>query len=708
MADLNQPLLTLVGDILDPAVADLQALDTAQIHFERRVGPGSSLPERDVALSLLWLAGTRVQLHKLRGARHTLTHMRTRFRGRYKDLERVADFLEVRILFEEGENRQASEMLDKLQVNSEDPRVRKRLQSFRHYMRGELLAAIGQETVANDEFQRALDALKGEAAQRVDLALTAEIYNGQGAALTKMGELERALASYGRGATVAEHIGFQLSLARAQRGRGTLYSRMGELDRATEFLKDSLRLCQETRSPYGIIRACISLGRAHYAAREYSQALVYFEEARVQCGEGRYPTEEAEVASRIGDILVTEGRYSQAAEFYDLDLQLATAAGNQKSRAHALKNVGRIQRLLTNYDRAEVSLEEARALFSRMNDAEGLSTTLLQLVLSFVEQGKATQAREALETMKDAAERSGRPLERGLARMLEGMVLRREGRTEEATEHLHVSLKVLSETPGFYTVLCTMELGLVSEESDSLETSVHYYGEAVQLARKLRLHDMEKRALDLLARVDRAEWARLLHHQGPASPEQSAVSHVYLSIIMFELRGTGALMGRSSEDVTRIVDGFFDYANRAVVDYGGVLSKLMGTRVMGVFGLGGGCDPVEALRCGRVVLEALNGLLAEAAPGGGMGVAVSIATGEAMAGMLGPIDRREHTVLGVPVELAFDLMSAASSGEILVCPATNQAVGAQVAHPIPREIPMVEGRRIVAYVAATPALTRRQ
>lgn len=707
MADLNQPLLTLVGDILDPAVPDLQALDTAQIHFERRVGPGSSLPERDIALSLLWLAGTRVQLHKLRGARHTLAHMRTRFRGRYKDLERVADFLEARILFEEQQYPQAAEYLDKLQINTEDPRLRKRLLSFRHYMRGEILAGRGQETVAVDEFQRALEALKGEAAQRVDLAFTAEIYNGQGAALTRVGELEKALASYGRGATVAEHIGFQLSLARSQRGRGSIYSRMGELEKATDYLKESLRLCQEVRSPYGIIRACISLGRAHYAAREYSQALVYFEEARVQCGEGRYPTEEAEVASRIGDILVTEGRYGQAAEFYDLDLQLATAAGNQTSRAHALKNVGRIQRLQGNYERSETNLEEARALFSRLNDAQGLSTTMLQLVLTFVDQGKATQAREALETMKDAAERAGRPLERGLARMLEGMVLRREGRTDEATEHLASSLKILAQTPGFYTVLCTMEMAQLCEELASVPASVQHYRDAIQLARSLRLHDIEKRALDHLARVDRAEWARVLHQQGGGPSEQSSVSHVYLSVIMLELRGTAALMGRPPAEVTRVVDGFFDFANRAIADAGGVLSKLMGTRVMGVFGLGGGCDPSEVLRCGKVVLESLNGLLAEAAPGMGMGVAISLATGEAMAGMMGPIDRREHTVLGVPVELAFALLATTSSGEIMVCPATFQAVSGQVAHPIPREVAMADGKRIVAHAVATPALTRR-
>jgi class 3 adenylate cyclase len=708
MTDLNEPLLALIGDVLDPENAEMAALDTAQIHFERRVGQGSNLPDREVALSLLWLAGTRVQLHKLRGARHTLAHMKTRFRGRFPDLEQLADFFEVRVLFEESELSKASEALDRLDVEASNSRTRKRLESFRGYMRGEILTAQGQTAGALKSLERALERLKGEPPHRVDLAFMAEIYASQGQALLKAGELEQAEACFNRSFTVATHIQFPLSMARSLRGRGQVFSRMGQLEKASEQLRESLRVSQEVRSAYGIIRSSISLGRAYYAAREYTNALLFFEEARVQCGEGRFPFEEAEVHSRIGDILVTEGRYSQAADFYETDLHIATSTGNLTSRAHALKNVGRIQRLLGNYERSEQSLEEARGLFSRLNDHQGLSTTLLQVVLSFVEQGKVTQAREAVESLKAASNRTGRPLEKGLEQMLEGMVMRREGRIKEAADELEASLAELSTVPGFYTVLCTLELAQLYEEWGVLDRCVHHYGEAVHLARQLRLHDMEKRSLDLLARVDRAEWARLLHHQTSASVEQNATGHVYVAVLLMDLRGTSSLMDRPADDVSRIVDLYFDQVNRAIKDTGGVLSRILGTRVMALFGLSGSCDPGDALRCARKAMDAVAAEQGHSVEEPLVGTAAAIATGEAISGLMGPIDRREHLILGGPIEVANDLLSATTTGEILVCPATMQAAGNQMAHPIPREITLSDNhRRIVAHVATTPALARR-
>ncbi len=708
MTDQNEPLLALIGDLLDPTDADLQALDTAQIHFERRVGQGSNLPDREVALSLLWLAGTRVQLHKLRGARHTLAHMKTRFRGRFPDLEQLADFFEVRILFEELEMAKAAEALDRLDVQDADSRTRKRLDSFRNYMRGEILTFQGQTTGALRSLDRALDRLKGDPPHRVDLAFMAEIYASQGQALLKAGELDEAMACFNRSHTVAAHIRFALSMARSLRGRGQTFSRMGELEKAAEQLRESLRVSQEVRSPYGIIRSSISLGRAYYAAREYTNALLYFEEARVQCGEGRFPFEEAEVHSRIGDILVTEGRYSQAAQFYETDLEIATSTGNLTSRAHALKNVGRIQRLLGNYERSEQTLDEARGLFSRLNDHQGLSTTLLQLVLSYTEQGKVTQAREAVESLKAASNMAGRPLEKGLAQMLEGMVTRREGRTKEAVEELDASLRDLSEVPGFYTVLCTLELAQLYEESGVLDKCIVHYGEAVHLARELRLHDLEKRSLDLLARVDRAEWARLLHQQSSGQIEQSALDRVYVSVLLVEMRGTTWMMDQPGDETARTVDRYFDHVHRAINEFDGVLSRIMGSRIMAVFGLGGSCDPTVALNCARRAMEAVNADLAPPGQETELGAAAAIATGEALAGMMGPIDRREHSILGGPVDLAADLMSSAATGEILVCPTTMQAVANHVAHPVPREVTLPDNsRRIVAHVATTPALARR-
>lgn len=703
MPDLNEPILSLIGDVLDPAVPDMQTMDTVQLFFERQVGENSELQSRDVALALLGSAGTRIQLNKLRGARHTLAHMKTRFRGQYRDLEQIADFFEACILFREGELAKAAELTERLEVHSEKLRTRKRLECYQNYLRGEILVASGRPDGALRYLDRALDRLKGEASQRVDLGLTAVIYNCYGRCLSKLGRYQEALISFGRANTIASHISFILLSLRSIRGRGQVLARVAPLEEAVAQLRESLRISKEACAIYDIVVAAIALGRAYYLSRQYSNALLCFEEARIQCGEGRYPLEEAEVNSRIGDILVTEGRYAQAAEYYEADLRISVNSGNDNSRAHALKNVGRIQRLLGYYERSEQTLTKSRALFLALNDYHELSTVILQLALCQIAQGKVDEARSSVEAFKVALDQAGRPAEKGLFQMLEGMVMRREGRIREAAAKLESSLSIFMANPAFYAVLCSLELAQLYEEWGVTENSVRCYGEAIRLARELRIYDMEKRALALLSRVDRAEWARLLHDHSADQVEETAISRVYAAVVMFEFRGGSVFSGLPGEQISGLLDQYFDNVNMAVTDCGGVISRIMGTRVMAVFGLGGALEPGSALRCAWQVLDAVERFVPLDMLTGGVGAVAAIALGEALAGALGPIDRRDHGIFGAPVDMAHTLLSCGALREVLLGPTALQAMSSLVVQPVCREIALPGyGKRMIVHVVSSP------
>ncbi|MEW6282100.1 MAG: tetratricopeptide repeat protein [Candidatus Eremiobacterota bacterium] len=711
MPDLERPILALVGHLLDQDDPEFRSLETAQRWFEKKVGSAGA-SDRDVGLGLIWLAAARVQLFKLKGAQHTLGHLRARFRGRFPDLEVLASIMEIKIQLEMGDYRGGSAMLDRLKVDLPDPRMMARVKAMLLQLRGEILSNMGQTKVAQNLFVQAFEALRTGPAQQEDLAIMAEISNSQGYTFQREGRAEDAIKAFQQAETVAKHIGFKLSEARCLRGRGNLAMTRKQLEEANQTLKQALELYQDCAAPHGILKTCISLGRSHYQLGEYRQALLYYEEARVQCGTGTFPADEAEVCACIGHIMLAEGQYEKAAEFYEQDLQIATASRLERSRAIALRNVGRIQRLLGNYPRAEACLDEARLLFQNGNDKHGLCLTLQQLVQCFVEQGKTTQSREALEWLKETSNALGRTFEKGVAEMLEGVVLRHEGESDAALTQLQRSLRSLSTEPGFYTVWGTMELAQALEDNGKRPDAVSRFKEAIQMARTHKLPDLEKRALDLLAHVDRSEWARALHGGGQARVvKRRNAARVFLSVLIVELRNlTSYASSHEPEESAQLVNRFFEVMANVIEENKGILNKVMGERMMALFGLGNPCDPGQALACANSCLTAFYQIQKEDPSLDVLGVACALATGEAMEGMFGPRDRLEYTVLGRPISLAQRLLAQTDHGEIMVCGDTFRAVGHHVQHPVARDVvARANEQKLVAYQVASsrPALVKK-
>ncbi len=704
MPDLERPLLALMGHVLDQEDPEKRSLETAQRWFEKRVGqPGAS--DRDVALALIWLAACRVQLYNMKGASHTLGHLRARFRGRFPDLEHVASFMEVRMQAELRDLRGGPNMLDRIpKLNLPDQRLVHRLEAVRLLLRGDFLCLMGQIKVAHDLYLKSFEALRAGAAQTEDLVITAELYNSQGMAYFREGKGEEAQKAYANAETVCKHIGFKLAEARCYRGRGEMHMHKKQLQESTQELRQALEIYQQCGAPHGILSTGLLLGQVHYRLTDYRQALLYYEEAKVQCGTGSFGREESEVCARIGEILLAEGQYEKAAEFFEQGLQLATNNQDPRGRAYGLMHVGRIQRLLGNYMRSEACLEDAGQLFHNANDKVGLCQTLLQQVQCFIEQGKTTQSRSSLEQLKETSQRLGRPFEIGLAEMFEGVVLRHEGQADAARRQLEKSLVMLGQEPGFYTVWCTMELAQAFEDAGNRNSAVNRFKEAIQFGRQLRLPDLEKRALDMLARVDRSEWAKALHGAGGGSApvKRRNAGRVFLSVLMVELRNlTQYGSSHEPDETAALANRFFEGMATAIVEHKGILSKVMGERMLAVFGLDSPCDPGQALACANDCLSEFA-KLAKEDPSAELGLGMAIASGEALEGMLGPRDRLEYTVVGRPISLVQRLIGQTDNFEILVCSDTFRAIGHQVSHPVARDVTArANEQKLVAYQVAS-------
>lgn len=662
----SRPILAVVGHLLDGDDPELRTLELAQRRFSREANR-RDLPEESVIAALVWLAGTRLQMHNIKGTMHTLGHLRARSRGHFATYETLASFLEIRLQLALREYDKAEAGLARLTLPNNDERFLARATALKLSCQGKILSARGQLEEAQAAFEESITALRVGPAQVEDIAITVEVCNEQGGLAYRNGETEDGERAYRQAETLASHIGFRLALAQTLRGRGALADAQGKHGEAIDLLKQARDIFTEVESSVGVLRTSISLGRASYALGSYRQALLYFEEAKIQCGQGRYPNEEAEINARIGDIMLAEGRYEKAAEFYERDLQIVSLQGTERARAHALHNVGRIQRLLGNYLRAEGCLQESFEAFRKLLDRRSLGRTLGQIVYVNLEQDKVKKARQAVDILAEVIAPLRNETEQAIHAMLEGLVLRHEGEAMKAKNLLERSLRIFSAEPGFYTVTCRLELALAQQQLGNVEPAVQALKQTVKESRELRIHDLEQKALAVLKTLDRVEWGRLLHSASQARTDGFLeAERTFISVLQIEFRELERHFGLSVTDFQTAVNEILQCLEVEVLDGDAVIGRLNGGAVQVLFGLQDSTEPKKAFdtaqRLFRILHEKQAALLEESK----LGIAVGLAVGEAVKGTFGPVERREFDVYGAPVERARALACLAGSGELFL------------------------------------------
>jgi class 3 adenylate cyclase len=158
-----------------------------------------------------------------------------------------------------------------------------------------------------------------------------------------------------------------------------------------------------------------------------------------------------------------------------------------------------------------------------------------------------------------------------------------------------------------------------------------------------------------------------------------------VTALFADVRGFTSLSeGLGSQQVITLLNEWFDRAAGVVEAEGGVVDKFLGDGVMAIFGAPMSQDdhPVRAVRAAlgmRERVEVLN-REREARSRPPVLVGIGVASGPVVAGNMGSQNRLNYTVLGEAVNLAARLCGEAGPGEILVSPATREAVENAGAH----------------------------
>jgi class 3 adenylate cyclase/tetratricopeptide (TPR) repeat protein len=146
----------------------------------------------------------------------------------------------------------------------------------------------------------------------------------------------------------------------------------------------------------------------------------------------------------------------------------------------------------------------------------------------------------------------------------------------------------------------------------------------------------------------------------------------WVTVLFANVSGFTALAEQMDpEDVKILADRWARRLSHEVRRFGGTLINIVGAEVVAVFGapVAHEDDPERAVRAG-LAMASLN--LADD-PEGTVRVHIVINTGEVIAGLMGPQERRDYTVMGDTVNTAAQLLSVTPSGSVLVGVETYRA-----------------------------------
>lgn len=152
-------------------------------------------------------------------------------------------------------------------------------------------------------------------------------------------------------------------------------------------------------------------------------------------------------------------------------------------------------------------------------------------------------------------------------------------------------------------------------------------------------------------------------------------AEIPVSLLFADVRGsTGIAERMRPAEFRTFLEGFYRIGTEVILRYDGIVDKLVGDEVIGLF-FGGVSGPRHAI----AAIEAARELVArcgrdDASPAGPIPIGAGVHTGEAYVGTTGPegaVD--DFTALGDVVNSTARLASSAAAGEILVTVASTEA-----------------------------------
>ncbi len=185
-------------------------------------------------------------------------------------------------------------------------------------------------------------------------------------------------------------------------------------------------------------------------------------------------------------------------------------------------------------------------------------------------------------------------------------------------------------------------------------------------------HEFNRMILSLREKIEMQKYVspltvQMIHRKATVGQSVEISRLQSVSLLFSDVRNFSAIADTlPPPQVVELLNVYLDLQARIVEQCGGMVDKFVGDEVMAVFL--GAAQVENALRAACEIQRQVARLNAQRAQGGLLTVQVGIGvhTGPAVTGSVGSRDRRDHTVLGDTVNVAFRLCAMAQPGQILV------------------------------------------
>lgn len=221
------------------------------------------------------------------------------------------------------------------------------------------------------------------------------------------------------------------------------------------------------------------------------------------------------------------------------------------------------------------------------------------------------------------------------------------------------------------------ELGALYEEVNAQKEELRSWNS--QLERKVAHQVAELERTNRLRRFLPEPVAAMIVNAGDGNALLNSQRRT-VTVLFADLRGFTAFANAvAPEQVIAALNAFHQTAGPLIDQAGGTLERFLGDGLLVLFNAPLPCeDPAgQALALAQQMQAAFPGALRPFQTGSSrIGLGIGIATGEATLGQIGFEGRLDYAAIGAAPNLAARLCEQAQSGQILVCEATAQAIGA--------------------------------
>jgi tetratricopeptide (TPR) repeat protein len=218
---------------------------------------------------------------------------------------------------------------------------------------------------------------------------------GRGCA--RLGQLEKAIASYEQALLIAREIGDRRGEGGALDDLGKACARLGQVEKAITFHERALLIAREIGHRQGEGTTLGNLGAAYVDLGQVEKAISFYEQALLIAREVGDRRGEGNALGNLGSAYGRLGQVEKAITLCEQRLVIAREVGDRRGEGSALGNLGTAYVDLGQVEKAITFYEQALVIDREMGDRPGEGAALGNLGRAYARLGQVEKARGCLQ-----------------------------------------------------------------------------------------------------------------------------------------------------------------------------------------------------------------------------------------------------------------------------------------------------------------------